>query len=172
MYGIFPLSIPQLLRELDYATQKPEQLLKRVIEHSCPEGGLVADFFGGSGTTAAVAEKLGRRWITTDLGKPACMIMRKRLIDQNGTSLPVSGDRRLSGRSGQGVARARVPYRRPVADRTVPVWRIAIVAGRQLRTATWASVTAGGSKTLVLADSPNKLTGAATLKKAMLSATA
>ena len=42
---------------------------------------MVFDCFGGSGTTAAVAEKLGRRWITTDLGKPACMIMRKRLID-------------------------------------------------------------------------------------------
>ncbi|MDO8252860.1 MAG: site-specific DNA-methyltransferase, partial [Rhodoferax sp.] len=68
---------------LDYATQKPEKLLDRIIRASCPEGGLVADFNGGSGTAAAVAEKLGRRWITTDLGKPACMIMRKRLIDQD-----------------------------------------------------------------------------------------
>ncbi|MDO8252851.1 MAG: site-specific DNA-methyltransferase, partial [Rhodoferax sp.] len=68
---------------LNYATQKPESLLERVIQTACPEGGIVADFNGGSGTTAAVAEKLGRRWITTDLGKPACMIMRKRLIDQD-----------------------------------------------------------------------------------------
>ncbi len=66
---------------LNYATQKPEALLKRIIESSCPEDGIVADFFAGSGTTGAVAEKLGRRWIMSDLGKPAVMIMRKRLID-------------------------------------------------------------------------------------------
>ena len=66
-----------------YATQKPEKLLERIIKASSNEGSIVADFFGGSGTTAAVAEKLGRRWITSDIGKPATMIMRKRLIDNN-----------------------------------------------------------------------------------------
>ena len=68
---------------IDYATQKPETLLDRVIKSMSNEGSIVADFFGGSGTTAAVAEKLGRRWITSDIGKPATMIMRKRLIDNN-----------------------------------------------------------------------------------------
>ena len=71
----------QSKEKTNYTTQKPEALLKRIIEASCPEGGIVADFFAGSGTTGAVAEKLGRRWIMTDLGKPAVMIMRKRLID-------------------------------------------------------------------------------------------
>lgn len=66
-----------------YATQKPAELLERIIKASSNEGSIVADFFGGSGTTAAVAEKLGRRWITSDIGKPATMIMRKRLIDNN-----------------------------------------------------------------------------------------
>lgn len=66
-----------------YETQKPERLLERIVEHSCPPGGLVADFFVGSGTTAAVAEKTGRRWIAVDSGKPAVMITRKRLIDNN-----------------------------------------------------------------------------------------
>ena len=56
-------------------------MLRRIIEASCPPGGLVADFFAGSGTTGAVAEKLGRKWIMGDLGKPACMISRKRMID-------------------------------------------------------------------------------------------
>lgn len=65
-----------------YATQKPEALLERIIKASSNEGDLVCDFFGGSGTTAAVAERLGRRWITTDIGKPATLVMRKRLIDQ------------------------------------------------------------------------------------------
>ena len=69
-------------RGLVYATQKPEKLLERIIKASSDEGDLVCDFFGGSGTTAAVAERLGRRWITTDIGKPATLVMRKHFIDQ------------------------------------------------------------------------------------------
>ena len=65
-----------------FFTQKPEKLLERIIGTSCPPDGLVADFFMGSGTTGAVAEKLGRRWVMSELGKPATMITRKRLIDQ------------------------------------------------------------------------------------------
>ncbi|MDX9785772.1 MAG: site-specific DNA-methyltransferase [Desulfobacterales bacterium] len=65
---------------IDYPTQKPEALLERIIKVSSNEGDLVADFFCGSGTTAAVAEKLGRKWIATDLGKFAIHTTRKRLI--------------------------------------------------------------------------------------------
>ena len=65
---------------IDYPTQKPEALLDRIIKTSSNEGDLVADFFGGSGTLAAVAEKLGRKWITSDLGKFAIHTTRKRLI--------------------------------------------------------------------------------------------
>jgi len=65
---------------LGYATQKPEALLERVIKASSNEGDLVADFFSGSGTTAAVAEKLGRKWIASDLGKFAIHTTRKRMI--------------------------------------------------------------------------------------------
>jgi DNA modification methylase len=65
---------------LGYPTQKPEALLERIIKASSNEGDLVADFFCGSGTTAAVAEKLGRRWICSDLGKFAIHTTRKRLI--------------------------------------------------------------------------------------------
>ncbi|CAC9580535.1 Type III restriction-modification system methylation subunit (EC 2.1.1.72) [uncultured Gammaproteobacteria bacterium] len=64
-----------------YPTQKPESLLKRIIEMSSNEGDIVADFFMGSGTTAAVAEKLGRKWITSDLGKFGVHTTRKRMID-------------------------------------------------------------------------------------------
>lgn len=67
---------------LNYDTQKPESLLERIIKASSNEDSIVADFYAGSGTTGAVAEKLGRKWIMSDLGKPANMIMRKRLIDQ------------------------------------------------------------------------------------------
>jgi len=63
-----------------YATQKPEALLERIISASSKAGDLVADFFCGSGTMAAVAEKLGRKWIVADLGKFAIHTTRKRLI--------------------------------------------------------------------------------------------
>jgi DNA modification methylase len=63
-----------------YATQKPEALIDNIIRASSNEGDLVADFFCGSGTTAAVAEKLGRKWIVSDLGKFAIHTTRKRLI--------------------------------------------------------------------------------------------
>ncbi len=65
---------------LSYPTQKPEPLLERIIKSSSNEGDLIADFFCGSGTTAAVAEKLGRKWITSDLGKFGIHTTRKRLI--------------------------------------------------------------------------------------------
>jgi adenine-specific DNA-methyltransferase len=66
---------------LGYATQKPEGLLKRIISVASKEGDLVADFFCGSGTTGAVAERLGRRWIMADLGRFAIHTSRKRLIE-------------------------------------------------------------------------------------------
>ena len=68
------------IERLDYPTQKPEALLERIIKASSNEGDLVADFFCGSGTTAAVAEKLGRKWIVSDLGKFAIHTTRKRMI--------------------------------------------------------------------------------------------
>lgn len=70
----------QAKEDTQYPTQKPEALLERIIKTSTNEGDLVADFFCGSGTTAAVAEKLGRKWIVSDLGKFAVHTTRKRLI--------------------------------------------------------------------------------------------
>lgn len=67
--------------QVDYPTQKPEALLERVIEACSNRGGLVADLFCGSGTTGAVAEKLGRRWIMADLGRFAIHTTRKRMIE-------------------------------------------------------------------------------------------
>jgi DNA modification methylase len=71
---------PQAKERVDYPTQKPEALLERIINASTNEGDLVADFFCGSGTTAAVAEKLGRKWIASDLGKFGIHTTRKRMI--------------------------------------------------------------------------------------------
>lgn len=68
-------------QNLGYATQKPEALLERIINACSDENSIVADFFCGSGTTLAVAERLGRRWIGSDLGRFAIHTSRKRLIE-------------------------------------------------------------------------------------------
>lgn len=162
-----------------YETQKPEKLLERIIQSSCPENGLVADFFGGSGTAAAVAEKLGRRWITSDLGKPACMIMRKRLIDQNSQPFlyQAIGDYQVE------AAKSTLGRKFRIGDLSTIVLQLfgalplalednpgrnlgRIIAGNS--PSPQPSPTGRGSKILVYADSPNKLTGAATLKKAIV----
>ncbi|MBL0354164.1 MAG: site-specific DNA-methyltransferase [Dechloromonas sp.] len=151
---------------LNYATQKPEKLLDRIIRASCPEGGLVADFNGGSGTTAAVAEKLGRRWITTDLGKPACMIMRKRLIDQNARPFlyQAIGDYQVEAAKAMLGRDFRIG---DLAQIVLSLYGALPLPAEENPVRNLGQVTGGGHKTLVLADSPNKLTGAATLKKAV-----
>ena len=63
-----------------FYTQKPEALLKRIISASCPEGGVVADFFSGSGTTAATAAKLGRRFIAADISPLSMLLLKRRLL--------------------------------------------------------------------------------------------
>jgi adenine specific DNA methylase Mod len=70
----------QAIEAVNYATQKPEALLERIIRASSNEGDLVLDCFCGSGTTAATAEKLNRRWLTCDLGRFAIHTARKRLL--------------------------------------------------------------------------------------------
>jgi len=80
--AVWEISIinPAAQERIGYPTQKPEALLERIIKASSNEGDLVADFFCGSGTTAAVAERLGRKWICSDLGKFAVHTTRKRMI--------------------------------------------------------------------------------------------
>ncbi len=73
---------------LGYPTQKPVELVERIISGSCPEGGLVLDCFVGSGTTVEAAERLGRRWIGVDNGKYAIHLARKRLIQLHGQKRP------------------------------------------------------------------------------------
>ncbi|WP_052294368.1 DNA methyltransferase [Methanocaldococcus fervens] len=77
----FPIAKRSKIENLGCPTQKPEKLLERIILASTNEGDIVADFFCGSGTTLAVAEKLGRRWIGCDMSKYAIHVTRKRLLD-------------------------------------------------------------------------------------------
>lgn len=72
---------PMSAERCDFPTQKPEGLLERILKASSNEGSLVADFFCGSGTTLAVAERLGRRWIGCDLGRWGIHVSRKRLLE-------------------------------------------------------------------------------------------
>ncbi len=75
-----PYINPVAAERLGYDTQKPEALLERILQASSNSGDLVLDCFVGSGTTAAVAERLGRRWIACDLGRFAVHTTRKRLL--------------------------------------------------------------------------------------------
>jgi DNA modification methylase len=72
---------PKSTEKVGYPTQKPELFLERIIKSASSEGDLIADFFCGSGTTLAVAEKLNRKWIGSDLGKYGIHTSRKRMID-------------------------------------------------------------------------------------------
>lgn len=84
--GTIWLDVKQLppSEKVDYATQKPETILNRIVEASSRPGALVADFFCGSGTTLAVAEKLGRCWIGCDLSHWGIHATRKRLLGIEG----------------------------------------------------------------------------------------
>lgn len=85
---------PVAEERIGFDTQKPEDLLKRIILASSNLGDLVADFFCGSGTTLAVAEKLGRRWIGCDLSRYAIHITRKRLLEiENSKDLENEGSK-------------------------------------------------------------------------------
>lgn len=152
--------------ETGYDTQKPEALLERVIATSTDEGSLVMDFFGGSGTTAAVAEKLGRRWITSDLGKPACMIMRKRLIDQGAKPFlyQAIGDYQVEAAKSAMGRSFRVG---DLSGIVLSLYGALPLQPEDNPLRNLGAVVFAGKKTLVLVDSPNKLTGDATLRKAI-----
>ncbi len=146
---------------LGYSTQKPEKIIERAILASCPEKGLVCDFFGGSGTTAAVAEKLGRRWITTDIGKPAALVMRKRLIDQEAKPFlyQAVGDYQKQAFAGSGIKRVG-----DLSQIVLGLYGALPFAAEQVADRNFGYVK--DSRTLVMVDSPNKLTNTATLKRA------
>ncbi|MDX9703024.1 MAG: DNA methyltransferase [Candidatus Auribacterota bacterium] len=148
---------------LNYDTQKPEKLIEKIFLASSKENSIIADFFSGSGTTGAVAEKLGRRWIMSDIGKPAVMITRKRLIDQEGTNpflYQSVGDyqkeafasTKLFRRIGDLAHVVLSLYGAiPFPDEQNPNRNLGYIKD---------------SKTLVMVDSPSKMTGLSTLQKA------
>jgi adenine-specific DNA-methyltransferase len=153
----------QAVERLGFDTQKPERLVERVIKMFTNDNARIADFFGGSGTTAATAEKLGRRWIVSDLGKPACMVMRKRLIDQNAKPFLY-----------QSIGDYQTEQMRSSLGRTYRIGDLAQVvlglygalplAPESNPNRNLGRLAQG--KTLVFVDSPNKMTGLPTLKKA------
>lgn len=149
-------------QRVNYQTQKPEKLLERIIHSASSKGDLVCDFFGGSGTTAAVAERLGRRWITTDIGKPSNLVMRKRFIDMNAKPFlyQAIGDYNKE-------AFATNKHFSRVGDLCEVVLKLygALPFERErLDDRRWGYIK--GGKTLVFVDSPNKFTSKNTLKKA------
>ncbi len=144
-----------------YQTEKNEALIDLMIEHCSNENSIVADFFAGSGTLGDVAEKANRKWIMSDLGKPACMIMRKRLIDQDAKPFLY-----------QSIGDYQKEQFEKSAFRTIGDLSHVII---NLYGALPFPLQEGvpnnlgyikQSKTLVVVDSPSKMTGYNTLKKA------
>jgi adenine-specific DNA-methyltransferase len=152
--------------KVGYETQKNENLLSRIVEASTNPNALVADFNCGSGTTAAVAEKLGRRWITTDIGKPACLITRKRLIDQNAKPFlyQAIGDYQVEAAKTELGRTFRIG---DLSSIVLSLYGALPIDPDNNPQRNLGQVVYGGRKTLVLVDSPNKLTGDATLRRAI-----
>ncbi|WP_137864894.1 MULTISPECIES: DNA methyltransferase [unclassified Sphingomonas] len=155
---------PTSKERLNYPTQKPEALLERIISTSSEPGSLVLDCFVGSGTTAAVAERLGRKWIATDLGKPACMVARKRLIDQEAKPFLYQhiGDYQVEQMRSTMGAKFRIG---DLAEIVLGLFGALPLPVEENPNKNMGRL--HGSKTLVLADSPNKMTGLATLRRAI-----
>ncbi len=145
-----------------YDTQKPEALLEVFIKASSNEGDLVCDFFGGSGTTAAVAERLGRRWITSDIGKPATLVMRKRLIDQEVKPFlyQAIGDYQKEMMHGTRLFKNIGELSQVVMQ----LYGAIPFTTDQVLDRNFGFIK--DERTLVYVDSPNKLTGRATLRRA------
>jgi len=144
---------------VDYATQKPEALLERIIKASSNENFIIADFFGGSGTTASVAEKLGRRWITSDIGKPSNMIIRKRLIDSNVKPFLYHS---IGDYQKESFEKSDISKISELAKIVLKLYGAKIFEKKE----TPANV-GYKDKNLVIADSPNKITNANTIKRAL-----
>lgn len=148
---------------VNYTTQKPEKLLERIIKASSNEGDLVCDFFGGSGTTASVAEKLGRRWITSDIGKPACLVIRKRLIDNNVKPFLYQS---IGDYQKESFSQSKVFKR--IGDLSQVI--LGLYGAESFPLDAQIDRNIGQikqSQTLVIVDSPNKLTTATTLRRAL-----
>lgn len=159
---VYPVN-PVAKERVGYATQKPEALLERIIKASSNKDDLVCDFFGGSGTTAAVAEKLGRRWITGDIGKPASLIMRKRLIDQNAKPFlyqSIGDYQKEAFRNNKLVKRIG-----DLSQIVLGLYGALPFTAEQCADRNFGYIK--GTKTLVMADSPNRLTTAATVRRAV-----
>lgn len=159
--------IEQLNREdserVGYATQKPERLLERIIAASSDKDSLVCDFFGGSGTTAAVAERLGRRWITCDIGKPASLVMRKRFIDQEVKPFlyqSIGDYQKEAFRNNK-----RYKHVGDLSQVVLGLYGALPFTPEQTNDRNFGYIK--GTRTLVMVDSPNRLTTAATIRKAV-----
>ncbi|MCH3924544.1 MAG: site-specific DNA-methyltransferase [Bacteroidales bacterium] len=147
---------------IGYATQKPEGLLRLLIEIATNEDSVVADFFGGSGTTAAVAERLKRRWIISDIGKPSVLVMRKRLIDQEVKPFLYQS---IGDYQKEAFNQSKLFKR--VGDLSQVI--LCLYGATPFTVEEYSDRNVGyikQSRTLVIVDSPNKLTGQATIKRA------
>ena len=147
--------------DLGFATQKPSKLLERIILASTNENSIIADFFSGSGTTVCTAEQLGRKWIASELGKPAFMIMRNRLVDQSAKPFLYQS---IGNYQKEHFEQSSFKTIGDLAQVVVNLYGALPFPELDRNSKNLGYIKQ--SKILVFVDSPNKLTGYHTLKKA------
>lgn len=145
----------------NFATQKPEALLERIVKASSPPNGIVADFFAGSGTTGAVAEKNGRNWIMAELGKPGCMITRKRMVDIDSKPFLFQS---IGDYQKEQYEKSEFRTIRDLAHVIINLYGATPFPPNENAPANAGYIKQ--SRTLVVVDSPSKMTGYNTLKRA------
>jgi site-specific DNA-methyltransferase (adenine-specific)/adenine-specific DNA-methyltransferase len=158
--GISPLK-SHFDESVGYDTQKPKALLSNIISASCPQNGIVADFFAGSGTTAAVAEESNCRWIMADIGKPACMVMRKRMVDQDSKPFLYQS---IGDYQKEQFEKSEFKKISDLAHVVLSLYGAIPFSLQDAPQGNIGYIKQG--RTLVYVDSPSKLTGLNTLKKA------
>ena len=148
---------------IEYSTQKPEKLLERIINASCPEWWIVADFFWWSWTTAAAAEKLWRKWVISDIGKPSTMVMRKRFIDNEVKPYLYQS---IWDYSKESYSSSKIAEAKSIWDLSkIVLWLYGAISfwPDQAKNIWYVKEW----RILVYVDSPNKLTGIQTIRKAL-----
>ncbi len=145
-----------------YFTQKPIKLVERIVKASSNEKSIIADFFAGSGTVGTVAEKFGRKWIMSDLGKPATLVTRKRLIDHNAKPFLYQS---IGDYQKEAFTTSKL-YRRvgDLAHIVMQLYGAIPFADAEQHQRNLGFIKE--SKTLVFVNSPNTMTGLSTLKRA------
>lgn len=155
------------VKRVGYATEKPLKLIERIVKVSSNVNSIVADFFAGSGVLSIAADNLNRRWISSDIGKPSIMVQRKRLIDNEVKPFLYQsiGDYQKEAFESSGMFKRIGDLSQVIISLFVDDGGSGALGFGEEHPRNLGYIK--DKKTLVFIDSPSKMTGRATLKKAI-----